>query len=120
MPTEYIVQSGDNLTKIACAHGLRSWRQIYFHPDNVEFRRQRPDPSLIRPGDRLMIPEQSELVTEHEGRSTLTSHDQEPWVISVPQFGVFLAFAAWPLMLAIIFGPMHPRREGGASALPEV
>jgi hypothetical protein len=66
MPTEYIVQSGDNLTKIARAHELRSWRQIYFHPDNVEFRRQRPDPSLIRLGDRLMIPEPSESVPEPE------------------------------------------------------
>ena len=64
MPTEYIVQPGDNLTKIARAHGLRSWRQIYFHTANAEFRRQHPDASLIRPGDRVMIPQQSESVPE--------------------------------------------------------
>jgi hypothetical protein len=66
MATEYVVQHGDTLTKIATTHGLRSWRTIYFHPDNAEFRRQHPDPSLIRPGDRVMVPDQSESVREPE------------------------------------------------------
>jgi hypothetical protein len=55
----YTVRAGDNLSKIARAHGISgasSWRVIYFHPKNSEFRRRRTDPNHIRPGDVIYVP----------------------------------------------------------------
>jgi len=56
MGTRYTVKSGDSLSKIARSKGLPSWRIIYNHPDNADFRRKRPNPNLIHPGDTLVIP----------------------------------------------------------------
>jgi nucleoid-associated protein YgaU len=55
--TWYTVRSGDTLSGIAQEHGLDSWRQIYYAPENEEFRRTRPDPDLIYPGDRVFVPD---------------------------------------------------------------
>jgi hypothetical protein len=56
MSTTYTVVPGDSLSRIAQRFGLRSWRQIYDDPANAGFRRRRPDPNLIMPGDVLVIP----------------------------------------------------------------
>lgn len=53
----YTVRSGDYLSKIASEHGFANWRTIYDDPHNAEFRRLRPNPNLIYPGDQLFIPE---------------------------------------------------------------
>jgi N-acetylmuramoyl-L-alanine amidase len=53
----YVVRSGDYLSKIASEHGIADWRALYNHPDNAEFRRLRPNPNLIFPGDRLVMPD---------------------------------------------------------------
>ena len=58
MATTYTVRSGDTLSAIAREHGFASWREIYFHEVNAEFRRSRPDPNRIYPGDQLIIPTQ--------------------------------------------------------------
>lgn len=62
MASEYEVQRGDSLSKIARDHGLPSWREIYFYKDNEPFRRLRPNPNLIYPGDRLLLPDPTEMV----------------------------------------------------------
>lgn len=59
MSTPYTVQSGDWLQKIAEQHGFESWRDLYYHEDNAEFRRLRPDPDKIYPGDVVMIPDRT-------------------------------------------------------------
>ncbi len=56
MSFPYTVKSGDTLTRIAAEHGLPSWRELYQHPDNAEFRRKRPNPDRIFPGDVVIIP----------------------------------------------------------------
>ncbi|MHC4399783.1 MAG: LysM peptidoglycan-binding domain-containing protein [Planctomycetota bacterium] len=63
MSTVYVVRRGDTLTRIARDHGFDSWRTIYNHPDNAAFRRQRPNPDLIYPGDRIVIPDVVTAVT---------------------------------------------------------
>lgn len=42
---------------IANRFGFRDWQSIYRHPDNAAFRRTCPDPNLLVPGARLMIPD---------------------------------------------------------------
>lgn len=61
MPMEYAaykVKKGDNLHKIAKRHGYPAadWRKIYDHKKNADFRRKRPDPNMIKPGDVVLIP----------------------------------------------------------------
>ena len=60
----HTVRQGDYLSKIAHAHGFRDWRAIYDHPENADFRRLRPNPNLIYPGDRIFIPEREEKTIE--------------------------------------------------------
>jgi hypothetical protein len=35
---------------------VSNWRTIYDHPSNADFKRKRPNPNLIFPGDRIFIP----------------------------------------------------------------
>jgi hypothetical protein len=56
----YTVVKDDNLTVIARRFGLRGWRAIYDHPSNAGFRRRRPNPDLIHPGDIIYIPDPNE------------------------------------------------------------
>ena len=56
MSTAYTVQRGDSLSAIAKRNGLRSWKEIYNDPENADFRKRRPNPNLIFPGDIVMIP----------------------------------------------------------------
>jgi N-acetylmuramoyl-L-alanine amidase len=51
-----VVKKGDNLSSIARANGLKNWRSIYNHQDNKAFRKKRPDPNLIYPGDVIWLP----------------------------------------------------------------
>jgi hypothetical protein len=57
MTFPFTVRSGDNLSAIARRFGLKSFRDIYDHPDNAAFRIKRPNPNLIFPGDVVMIPD---------------------------------------------------------------
>lgn len=56
----YTVQQGDTLSKIAESFRLASWRRIYDHPENAEFRKRRPNPDLLYPGDVVFVPERQE------------------------------------------------------------
>ena len=53
----YTVAQGDCLSSIALHHGYADWRKIYNHADNADFRRLRPNPNCIYPGDSIYIPE---------------------------------------------------------------
>lgn len=54
--TVHVVKKGEALDKIARAYGLKSFRQIYDDPVNAKFRKQRPNPDAIQPGDKIVIP----------------------------------------------------------------
>lgn len=56
MTIKYTIVSGDTLTKIAKKFGRPSWQSIYNAPENAAFRHKRPNPSLIFPGDVILIP----------------------------------------------------------------
>lgn len=57
MPTTHIVQQGECLNSIAHKYGFADYKKIYEHGDNADFKQARPDPNLIFPGDRLVIPD---------------------------------------------------------------
>jgi len=56
MPETYKVKQGDCLSSIASRYGFKSYRSIYDHPQNADFKKRRPNPNLIYPGDELYIP----------------------------------------------------------------
>jgi hypothetical protein len=56
LPSRYVVQSGDTMVKVATRFGFASWKEIYYSPDNEPFRRKRPNPDKIFPGDEMLIP----------------------------------------------------------------
>ena len=52
---DYVVQQGDYLSRIALRFGFADWRAIYDHADNASFRKKRPNPNLIKPGDVISL-----------------------------------------------------------------
>jgi hypothetical protein len=56
----YTVQQGDTIAKIARAGDLASWKRIYDHPENADFRQKRPNPNLIFPGDVVFVPDRED------------------------------------------------------------
>jgi hypothetical protein len=54
--SEYRVVPGDTLSRIAARHGIRYWQNMYLATENTDFRRRRPHPDLIFPGDVIHIP----------------------------------------------------------------
>lgn len=57
MPRTYVVQQGDCLAKIARQFGFADYRALYDHPDNAELKKKRPNPNVLRPGDRVQVPD---------------------------------------------------------------
>jgi N-acetylmuramoyl-L-alanine amidase len=55
--TVHVVKHGEYLASIAKRYGYRDYRWIYDDPANAEFRRRRPDPGVILPGDEIVIPD---------------------------------------------------------------
>ena len=54
--TQYTVQRGDSLSLIARRFHVPRWQTIYNHPLNADFKRRRPNPNLIYPGDVDFVP----------------------------------------------------------------
>lgn len=52
----YKVQKSDSLSLIAKAASVVDWRIIYNHPENSSFRKDNPNPDMIKPGSMLWIP----------------------------------------------------------------
>lgn len=110
MGSRYTVQRGDTLSKIAARHGLPSWRMVYDSPDNAEFRRKRPNPNLIQPGDVLILPDPP----------SATAQIRLPWNFAsrfeLPQL-VFLNPIARPDLLTLgpqLFQPSNPAFNFGS------
>ena len=57
MPRTHFVQPGECLTSIAAAYGFVDPNAIWQSNDNADLRARRPDPSIIRPGDEIVIPD---------------------------------------------------------------
>lgn len=61
MTTTHTVQQGECLSSIAHNYGFSDWHAIYDDPDNADFKKARPNPHVIQPGDQLVIPDKKEL-----------------------------------------------------------
>ena len=50
------VKQGETLLGLAAANGLKSWQEILDRPENAELKKARPDPGILKAGDRVFIP----------------------------------------------------------------
>jgi|HubBroStandDraft_3_1064219.scaffolds.fasta_scaffold65847_2 hypothetical protein len=50
------VKQGETLLGLAAAHGLKSWQEILDRPENAELKQLRTDPGILKPDDRVFIP----------------------------------------------------------------
>src|SRR5437867_11905630 len=53
----HVVVQGECLSSIAKRYGFGKWRTFYDDPQNADFRKKRPNPNVIFPGDRIFIPD---------------------------------------------------------------
>ena len=67
----HVVIQGECLASIARHYGFANYMTIYSHPANESFRRKRPNPHVIHPGDEIFIPE---LNRRTENRDTDQKH----------------------------------------------
>ena len=96
---------------------IPSWRMVYNSPDNADFRRRRPNPNLIQPGDVLILPDLP-ATTPPAGRLLL------PWNFAskfeLPQT-VFLDPIPRPSLLTVgpqLFPPSPPAFNFGSPGSP--
>lgn len=59
MPITHVVQQGECFSKIAKRYGFADYKKVYEHPDNSDLRKKRPNPNLLFPGDKIVIPDQA-------------------------------------------------------------
>jgi hypothetical protein len=57
----HTVKRGESLSAIARQHGIRFWANMYLAGENDGFRQKRPNPDLIQPGDRIIIPSRASI-----------------------------------------------------------
>ena len=50
------VQQGETLLGLAVKNGLESWQEILDRPENAELKKKRPDPGILKAGDRVFVP----------------------------------------------------------------
>jgi hypothetical protein len=50
------IRQGDCVLKLAAQRGV-PWKAVWDHPENQELRRARKTPSILAPGDELLVPE---------------------------------------------------------------
>ena len=71
MATTHTVEQGEHVSGIAKRYGFSSYRTIWDHPRNAELKRERVNPNVLFPGDRLFIPDREE---KQEPRPTDQRH----------------------------------------------
>jgi len=52
----HVTRPGECFATIARDHGVGR-DELYRHPDNAELRKMRPNPNVLHPGDRVVIPD---------------------------------------------------------------
>jgi Putative peptidoglycan binding domain len=68
----HTVKQGEYLSSIALDFGFSHWQTIYNHPQNADFKKKRPNPDILFPGDQVFIPDKEE---KKESCSTDQKHE---------------------------------------------
>lgn len=62
MGKHYTVVQGDYLSKIAKDHGFSDYLVLWNHPENAKLKKERENPNVLYPGDKVFIPDREEKV----------------------------------------------------------
>jgi hypothetical protein len=109
----HLVAAGEYLASIAHQYGFTDWHKIYDHPNNAEFRKKRPNPHVINPGDRLFIPEKDNHRIEScatENRHHFRLRQPQVWVRVVLKDDDSKPYANLPYTLTVP-GEPQPRTD---------
>lgn len=71
MGIEYVIEQGDYLPAIAERFGFRDYRTVWEASENADLRALRADPTVLLPGDVVVIPEPE---PKAESRATAARH----------------------------------------------
>jgi len=55
-PRVHVVRQGETAAQIAWKYGFSDVGTVWHHPDNRELAKARPNPDVLRPGDKVSIP----------------------------------------------------------------
>ncbi len=103
MPTQHLVRPGECLSTIAHRYGFHDYKTIYDHPDNAELKQKRPNPNLIHPGDKVVIPDKDdktvECATGKLHRFKMKVPNKELELKLEDALGEALAYAAFTLLV---------------------
>ena len=80
MPKQHTVKQGESLSLIAKAYGFSDYRSIYDSNLNEAFRKDRPNPNAIQPGDVLTIPDK-ELAPAKVPPSAGMQKVEDRWIL---------------------------------------
>lgn len=69
----HTVKKGDTLEKIAKKYGIAKYQTIYDDPANAKLKKARPNADEIQPGDKVVIPAQSDGPGPKQLKSMLAS-----------------------------------------------
>lgn len=86
MSRQHTVQQGECLQSIALAYGFRDFRALYDHPDNAPLRKRRPNPNVLHPGDRVVVPDKEAKTT------TVPTSAEHTFVVRRPRRALHLVF----------------------------
>jgi N-acetylmuramoyl-L-alanine amidase len=56
-PKTHWIQAGECMATLAEKYGLPDWKTIYDDPANADLRKARPNPLVLREGDKVIIPD---------------------------------------------------------------
>jgi N-acetylmuramoyl-L-alanine amidase len=71
MATDYPVEQGDHMVKIAAKFGFGDFNTIWNHAKNEELKKKRGNPNVLFPGDLVHIPDKKQ---KQESKPTEASH----------------------------------------------
>jgi len=60
VPRTHVVRPGECLVSLAKQYGFASAADLHEHPENEGLRGRRPDPHVLAPGDRVVIPDRDD------------------------------------------------------------
>lgn len=83
--TDHVIKQGETLMALAAANGLTGWKDILDHASNAELKKKRPDPGVLKEGDKVFIPNRE---MKHDAAAVDAKH---PYTVSRKKAWVRLA-----------------------------
>jgi LysM repeat protein len=68
--TTHVVVQGESMSSIAAQYGWSDWKPLHDHAENANLKKLRPNPNILSPGDKVVIPPpKNEWISRPTGKS---------------------------------------------------